>query len=214
MPLLVRLVGLLLVVLCAGGRFSPAAEPTHGVTITDNGIDTDEIQTPPTIIHVGVPRTSEHLWIDGPAKLYEPAGLEPLRTYELRVSFVSTRSAQVHLGLVGAKLTTMSRRLLHAEKLVFSTDESGRVRGAGEGCRLEVSVTSWGHMRDGTDGDFFYDVVLERNVLGVPVSSMPLLVYALLVVCVVVVWGCRARGGGVFFFPAMRSMRSKQGGGR
>ena len=207
--LVLVLVLVLLVVVAAGGRFPTDAEPTQGVKITNDRTDIHKAQTPPMILQVGVPRTSEHLWIDGPAKLYEPAGLEPLRTYELRVSFVSTRSAQVHLGLIGAKpATAMRRQLLHAEKLVFSTDESGRVRGAGEGCRLEVSVTSWGRMREGVDGDFFYDVVLERNVLGVPISGMPLMVYALLVVCVLVASGCLVRGEVFLSFPAIRLLWS------
>lgn len=205
MLLLVRLAGLLLVALIAGVRFSTAAEPTDSVRVTND-------ETPTTVIHVGVPRTGEHVLIDGPAKLYEPAGLEPLRTYELRVSFVSTRSAQIHLGLVGMKHSTLSRRLLHAEKLIFSTDESGHVRGVGAGCRLEMWVTSWGRMRVATDRDFFYDVILERNVLGVPVSGAPLLAYALFVVCVVVAWGCLMPNNDLSgVFP---TSRSKEGASR
>jgi hypothetical protein len=219
----VRLVGVLLLLLVAGDRFSTAAEPTDGVQVANDEGEreterdlNEKRDTPPTVIHVGIPRTNEHIWIDGPAKLYEPAGLEALETYEFRVSFVSTRAAQIHLGLLGAEPTKMSRRLLHAEKLVFSTDEFGRVRGVGAGCQLELSVTSWGRVRGGADRDFFYDVVLERNVMGVPVSGIPLLAYALFVVCAIFVWGGCGRVSDLlgvfnFFFPAERS---KHGAGR
>jgi hypothetical protein len=63
-------------------------------------------------------------------------------------------------------------------------------------------------MREGVDGDFFYDVVLERNVLGVPMSGMPLMVYALLVVCVLVASGCLVRGEVFLSFPAIRLLWS------
>ena len=156
---------------------------------------------------VDVPLKNEYLLIDGPANVYEPIGLEPLNTYELRVSFVSTRSAQIHFGFNCQRSLNTStrrpqghmsrnRRLLHAEKLVFSTDVSGHMIGsAGHRghCLLTVSVVSWGRMRhkSKTTGDFFYDVILEKNVLGVPASGLPLLGYALFVLAAILLTAVR-----------------------
>jgi len=142
--------------------------------------------TPPgRPLTVDVPVENEYIRIDGPPNAYRPIGLEPHWTYEMRVSFVSTRSAQIHFGYDcqdkgDTRTTTRNRRLLHAEKLVFSTDESGRVRDH-PNCLLTVRVTSLGQMRHETD-DFFYDVVLEKNLIGIPLSGLPLIAYALVLV--------------------------------
>lgn len=150
---------------------------------------------------VDVPLENEHIRIDGPTNAYRPIGLEPLQTYEMRVSFVSTRAAQIHFGYdcqddspAGGR--RRNRRILHAEKVMFSTDDEGRMRDH-PGCLLTVGVTSWGRMRSETAGDFVYDVVMERNVLGIPVSGLPLIVYAVCaVVAVVAVVVAGAKRGG------------------
>lgn len=163
----------------------------------------------PKTITVDVPLENEYARIDGPANAYSPVGLEPLWTYEMRVSFVSTRAARIHFGYDchgtdserdannKDKSNMNNRRLLHAEKLVFSTDDAGRVRDHPD-CQLTVWVTSWGQFAPGhnTD-DFFYDVVLEKNVIGIPISGLPLVVCALLMVTAAVVFAI-VRGDWLF----------------
>jgi len=139
---------------------------------------------------VDVPLVDEHIEIDGEVKRYMPVGLEPHWSYEMRVSFVSTRAAQIHFGFdcgdssIGRRV---HRMLLHAEKIMFETDESGRIRNHPD-CALTMWVTSWGQMRTETRGEFFYDIVLEKNVLGIPVSGLPLIVYGIVVVLAIMVF--------------------------
>ena len=176
----------LLIALVLTGRLSTAS-----VSVEPNHDDVGDGHAQSKSLKVGIRLTNEHLVIDGAANAYEPIGLKPLQTYELRVSFVSTRSAQIHFGydckgtqnsLDGQpkKYVSRNRRLLHAEKLTFSTDELGHVTDH-PGCLLTVWVSSWGRLRQKaeTTADFFYDIVLEKNLLGVPVSGLPLIGYAL-----------------------------------
>lgn len=161
-------------------------------------------------IRVDIPLESERILVHGEEKRYIPVGLEPLSSYELRVSYVSSHSVQIRFGYACDSTSTMDRKqygrkLLHAEKMVFKTDAKAAVivpPGEGRGkeergedpcgmaIMLTIQVFPWGMMRHAMNETWFeYDLVLEKNYLGVPVSSMPVLGMALCIVGVLVVSG-------------------------
>jgi hypothetical protein len=171
-------------------------------------------------IHVDVPLESEKILVNGEEKRYIPVGLEPLSSYELRVSYVSSHSVQIRFGYACGSISGMEgyqqrrrygRKLLNAEKIVFKTDANSAVipsplekeikQGLGDddsSCRgekravmLTLEVFPWGMMRhnENSIGLFEYDVVLEKNYLGIPVSSVPVLSMALGSVGMLLVFG-------------------------
>ena len=153
-------------------------------------------------IHVDVPLTRERILVGGEEKRYRPLGLEARSTYELRVSYVSSHSVQIRFGYAcdTGSLEDMKprqgRKLMNAEKIVFATDDTAGVRfhscgmRDGSGVLLTMNVDPWGTRRHVMNESYFeYDVVLEKNYLGVPVSSVPVLVMALCLVGFLVVVG-------------------------
>lgn len=153
-------------------------------------------------IHVDIPLTRERILVGVEEKRYRPLGLEARSAYELRVSYVSSHSVQIRFGYAcdTGSVEDMNRRqgrkLMNAEKIVFTTDDTAGVRfhscgmTDGSGVLLTMSVHPWGTMRHVMNESYFeYDVVLEKNYLGVPVSSVPVLVMALCLVGFLLVVG-------------------------
>ena len=104
------------------------------------------------------------------------------------------------------RLKFSRRRLLHAEKIVFATDDHGNVlvrpqEGDGttvscpqEHLLLNFGVSQWAQMlhQSGSEGQYFYyDIILERNYLGIPESGIPLIGMAFLLVVFACGWGAR-----------------------
>lgn len=152
-------------------------------------------------IYVDSPLVRERIRVDVEEKRYIPMGLEALTSYELRVSFVSSTSVKIHFGYsCGQDQHTVmntrrrsGRKLFHAEKMVFRTDDKGAVKiPSGYDTCAEVMLTMqvfrWGLMRNRTTY-FEYDIVLEKNYLGIPVSSAPVLIMAVCLVGLLVVRG-------------------------
>lgn len=153
-------------------------------------------------IHVDIPLTRERILVGVEEKRYRPLGLEARSSYELRVSYVSSHSVQIRFGYAcdtGSLEDTkprQGRKLMNAEKIVFTTDGKAGVTfhscgmTGGSGVLLTMSVHPWGIMRHVMNESYFeYDVVLEKNHLGVPVSSVPVLVMALCLVGFLLVVG-------------------------
>lgn len=69
------------------------------------------------------------------------------------------------------------RRMLNAEKIIFGTDERGAIISASHvDCKVpivvELSVKQWADRRYETRGSVLvYDLKLEKNSLGVPISA-------------------------------------------
>jgi hypothetical protein len=98
------------------------------------------------------------------------------------------------------------RRLLHAEKIMFATDDHGNVLVPSqdadeatvscpqENMVLNFGVSQWAQMlhQTGSEGRYFYyDIILERNYLGIPESGIPLIGMTVLLVLFVCGWGAR-----------------------
>ncbi|GAQ84860.1 hypothetical protein KFL_002090120 [Klebsormidium nitens] len=85
-------------------------------------------------LEAGVPLQQVELPMSGGQALYELKGLKKQQGYEVKISFPGTVPATYHIELVGEEREDTRagrRRLLDTEKLVFTTDDSGRpLRGA------------------------------------------------------------------------------------
>lgn len=171
-------------------------------------------------IYVDRPIAGERVRVDVGETRYLPIGLDASSSYEVRVSFVSTSSVMIHFGYAcdsdtlsqDIHMKNHARKLLHAEKMIFRTDASGAIQLPSDVTRwcpppehggrilLTVGASRWGMMKhterssySPRNGDtyFEYDIVLEKNYLGVPVSSMPVLVMAMGLVALVASGGVR-----------------------
>ncbi|KAI8100515.1 hypothetical protein M9435_006999 [Picochlorum sp. BPE23] len=158
-----------------------------------------------TPIVPNVPLQNEFLIINGQSKRYLPRNLDALSSYELRVSYSSTSSVVMHFGFscsesVGVaqqrRRSNIMRKMLNAEKVMFRTDATGRVmmpeqrHDNEETCDqvvVTLSATSWGHFASNHPRDrFYYDIVLEKNHVGIPESGGSIVLMTLFLLVVVV----------------------------
>ena len=109
------------------------------------------------------------------------------------------------IGSTG-RMKISRRRLLHAEKIVFATDDHGNVLVPSqdadketvscpqENLVLNFGVSQWAQMLHQTVSEgryFYYDIILERNYLGIPESGIPLIGVAVLLFLFICGWGAR-----------------------
>lgn len=163
------------------------------------------------ILQPGSPLLAESAPIGGEPIRYRPVGLQQGAGYEVRVSFPGTIPVRLRLWLAGPAGDGSSsssgassgarrelrvgsagrggRKLLDAEKVVFSTDAQGRVWLQGEGhafSAVDVMLRAepWGRWRQPEQApkQLVFDIVLERSTLGVPHSALPLLLAAVALV--------------------------------
>ncbi|KAL4422611.1 hypothetical protein ABPG75_008808 [Micractinium tetrahymenae] len=158
------------------------------------------------ILKPDTPRRAESAPIGGEPVRYRPVGLQQGAGYEVRVSFPGTIPVRLRLwleapaagsgsngGLAGSRRELWlgsgggrgGRKLLDAEKIVFSTDAQGCVWLEGEGrafSAVDVMLRAepWGRWRHPQQApkQLVYDIVLERSTLGVPHSALPVLLCA------------------------------------
>jgi hypothetical protein len=87
-----------------------------------------------------------------------------------------------------------ARKLLNAEKVLFSTNWEGHITET-KTCSpgntvITFEATQWSNKIHDRDQTFlYYDIVLEKNFLGVPTSSGPILLASLLITLAVLFAG-------------------------
>ncbi|PNW76102.1 hypothetical protein CHLRE_12g547734v5 [Chlamydomonas reinhardtii] len=145
----------------------------------------------------GVLRANTHLEaqvasLDGTPLLFSFAGLKPLTSYEVRVSYPATTPAIIHLRLAAGELHRgQSRRLLDTEKLIFSTDASGNAQGIPDAL-VELRATGRFVHRDGPGAGpkrLVFNIVCQELLLGaVPTDTLPAIFACVLLV--VAGWSC------------------------
>ncbi|KAI3430354.1 hypothetical protein D9Q98_004949 [Chlorella vulgaris] len=196
----------LLIILLLGARKSAAAEVIAG--------------SGDRILHVDVQRRADTILIGGPPVRYILSDLEPRKGYEVRVSFPGTAGVRIALHLDPSSRrdgggsggqqrrrrrgrSSTRRSLLDAEKVMFRTDDDGHVGLHGQHAPLSPVVVllkaeTWVRWQqpDQAPQELTYNIVLERSILGVPHSALPLLATALALVLLAAAavpwWGDKA----------------------
>eukprot|EP00887_Chlorella_sp_A99_P000329 scaffold13.g329.t1 len=160
------------------------------------------------VLEADLPRQNERITIGEQVVRYRPVGLQVNTQYEVRISHPASNPVRVMLwiaslggrGAAGAQALQPQRRrrllgraaggrkLLDAERLLFSTDEFGKIRVQGsKSAEVDVLFRAerWALHRDGPGAapkTLVYDVVLEESPLGLPRSARPIAAWAVLLV--------------------------------
>ncbi|KAL4525873.1 hypothetical protein Ndes2437A_g04304 [Nannochloris sp. 'desiccata'] len=152
----------------------------------------------PTPLLPGIALLSQRINIGGETIRYLPQGLSPSKGYEIRISAPATIPASIHLWLepsgrpLQGTIRRRSRKLLNAEKIMFRTGlNEGILYQGKEYPSMDVvfQAQKWALSPDiPNQGSkvLLFDILLEENVLGIPVSALPLVITAVVVVALCV----------------------------